>query len=269
MKKISVIIPTYSPSDYIQECLNSIAHQTLEYVAFEVIIILNGPRDPYWKYLDNLLKTYTFCSRLLYSEISGVSNARNIGLKYARGEYIAFVDDDDCISDYYLQGLYEGSSPDVIVVCNVHSFGGPSGSTFFLDNWMSNVDLCETSDFYRYRSVLSVPWAKLIPYSAIGDHTFDIRFANGEDALFVTSVTNKIRILRFADKRAMYSVRIRQGSASRKKIKIFVLCKDTFLLCKEYIFLYLSDHRSYSFILFVCRIPGVLKNFLVLLKNSL
>ena len=87
MKKISVIIPTYSPSDYIQECLNSIACQTLEYVAFEVIIILNGPRDPYWKYLDDLLKTYTFCSRLLYTDILGVSNARNIGLKHARGEY--------------------------------------------------------------------------------------------------------------------------------------------------------------------------------------
>ena len=45
--KLSVIIPTYRPKDYIWECLGSIARQTLSPDMFEVIIVLNGCNEPY------------------------------------------------------------------------------------------------------------------------------------------------------------------------------------------------------------------------------
>jgi len=266
MKKISVIIPSFSPSFYIQDCLNSISNQTFGYDEFEVLIVLNGPKEPYWEYLNNLLGTYTFCYRLLYSDIPSVSNARNMGLKYASGEYIAFVDDDDYVSNSYLSDLYKLASKNAIVVCNVHSFNNIKEQSFFLNEWLKNHNFQDTSDFCRYRSILSVPWAKLIPRTAIGNHSFDMRFTNGEDALFITSITNSIKKLRFTN--TYYYVRIRHGSASRKKVNISSLCKDTILLILEYIHIYFNDWRNYNFSLFVYRIPGVIKNFFILLNNG-
>lgn len=266
VKKISVIIPTYSPSIYIQECLNSISRQIFNNKDYEVIIVLNGPREPYWTYVNRLLNNYAFDSKLVYTDIPGVSNARNIGLKYANGEYIAFIDDDDYISNYYLQGLYEQASENVIVVCNVRSFGDSSRKKFFLDNWLEKHRF-KKNNLCQYRSILSVPWAKLIPFASIGERMFDVRFANGEDSLFITSLTNRIKKLKLANANTIYFVRIRKGSASRKKIKFTRLCKDSFLLIKEYIHLYIGDFENYNFFLFMCRIPGVVKNFFILLNN--
>lgn len=45
--KISVIIPTYAPKDYLWECLGSLENQTLSKDEFEVILVLNGEREPY------------------------------------------------------------------------------------------------------------------------------------------------------------------------------------------------------------------------------
>ena len=45
--KISVIIPTYAPKDYLWECLGSLENQTLSKDEFEVILVLNGERESY------------------------------------------------------------------------------------------------------------------------------------------------------------------------------------------------------------------------------
>ena len=60
--------------------------------------------------------------KLLYTEISGVSNARNIGLDNASGEYVCFIDDDDMISNNYLKELYAIAAVDSLVVTNVLTF---------------------------------------------------------------------------------------------------------------------------------------------------
>ena len=45
--------------------------------------------------------------KILYAETAGAANARNIGLRYASGNYICFLDDDDLISENYLMDLLE------------------------------------------------------------------------------------------------------------------------------------------------------------------
>ena len=63
MKKISVIIPSFSPSFYIQDCLNSISNQTFGYDEFEVLIVLNGPKEPYWEYLNMFFLYFVYKDR--------------------------------------------------------------------------------------------------------------------------------------------------------------------------------------------------------------
>lgn len=265
---ISVIIPSYKPEDYIYECLDSVTNQTLECHEYEIIVILNGTKEPYYNSLLDYSRQYINI-KILYEEIGNVSNARNAGLKVAKGDYICFIDDDDIISSNYLEKLLEVSSNNVIGVSNVHSF------TESIENWNDNFFACKViqrqsyrKSFFMNRSILSFPVAKLIHKDIINNHFFDLRFKNGEDALFITSITDRLSHIEFTSNDAIYYVRERKGSASRKKIKKTKLVCDSALLIIEYIKIYLHHPFKYSFLLFASRIPGVLKNAYVLSKNK-
>lgn len=90
MPKVSVIIPTYKRTDYLKLTLESVYNQT--FTDFEVIVIDDGtPGDEN----EKICSTY---SNIIYKKITNTGGPiipRNTGLKIAKGEYIAFVDDDD------------------------------------------------------------------------------------------------------------------------------------------------------------------------------
>ena len=93
--KISVIIPTYQPKDYLWECLNSLTSQTISKDDYEVIIVLNGCDEPYKSQIQSYIDAKEgFHFSLIQTDVPGVSNARNIGLDKSKGEYISFIDDD-------------------------------------------------------------------------------------------------------------------------------------------------------------------------------
>ena len=121
MLEVSIIIPSYCPKDYLKECLFSVMNQTLEKEKFEVIIVLNGPKEPFHSEITGLISSYPTI-RLLYEEKSGVSNARNKGIENSKGNFICFIDDDDMISPTYLESLLEISSREIVGVSNVYSF---------------------------------------------------------------------------------------------------------------------------------------------------
>ena len=110
--KISVIIPSYKPGDYFRVCLASLKSQTLSKDKFEVIIILNGCSEPWLSEVKALIENYArdVAIRLIQTGTPGVSNARNIGIDNAKGEYITFIDDDDYVSPRYLENLLFNSS---------------------------------------------------------------------------------------------------------------------------------------------------------------
>lgn len=97
--KVSIIIPAYNVEKYLTNCLDSIIVQT--YGNFEAIIVNDGSTDctkdicDLYVYKDPRIK-------VIHQPNSGVSVARNSGLKVARGEYITFIDADDWVSPDYL-----------------------------------------------------------------------------------------------------------------------------------------------------------------------
>ena len=96
-KKFSVVIPLFNKGEYIYETINSVLSQLFE--NFELIVINDGSTDNGLSVVeaifDDRLRVYTI-------ENSGVSYARNYGIKKADGEYIAFLDADDQWEDNYL-----------------------------------------------------------------------------------------------------------------------------------------------------------------------
>lgn len=60
MAKISVLIPSFKPGEYIQRCLKSLEQQTIDKNDFTVYVALNGPKQPYYDFLYEVLKDFTF-----------------------------------------------------------------------------------------------------------------------------------------------------------------------------------------------------------------
>ena len=100
---ISIILPVYNKSEYIQETLESIINQT--YSDFELIIIDDGSIDNSVEIINKTLKNTKINYKLYQQENKGVSSARNEGLTLSQGKYIVFVDGDDIIDKNHLKEL--------------------------------------------------------------------------------------------------------------------------------------------------------------------
>jgi len=119
----SIIIPVYNVESYLKECLDSIfVHQKIS-CQIEVVIINDGSTDCSLVMLDEYKKRYDFI--LINQRNAGLSNARNTGIKAAKGKYLLFIDGDDYLEPYSLNSLldYLSFSDDDIVqydykVCN-------------------------------------------------------------------------------------------------------------------------------------------------------
>lgn len=100
---ISVVIPVYNVEKYAERCFYSVAAQT--YDNFEVILIDDGSTDGSGKLCDEF-KEKDPRFRVIHKKNGGLSSARNAGIRVAKGEYIAFVDSDDIVSEEFLSRLY-------------------------------------------------------------------------------------------------------------------------------------------------------------------
>ncbi len=102
---ISVIIPVYNVENYIGRCFRSVAKQT--YKQLEIIFVDDGSTDASGKLCDQYAK-YDKRVKVIHQKNGGLSQARNSGLKIAKGNYLTFLDSDDLFgSNDYLEKLYQ------------------------------------------------------------------------------------------------------------------------------------------------------------------
>lgn len=114
---VSVIVPVYNSSKYIQECLNSILKQS--YTNLEIIVINDGSTDDSEKIILELKKDYEEKIYYIKQENSGAGFTRNKGISIAQGKYIIFVDSDDIIREDYIETLVNKiQNKNLDVVCS-------------------------------------------------------------------------------------------------------------------------------------------------------
>lgn len=106
MPEISVIIPVYNTEQFLENCLNSVLAQTL--TDFEIIAVDDGSTD------NSAAIVKQFAAKdnrivILHQENKGLSEARNTGIKAARGNWITFVDSDDMLAPHFLQKLWDAA----------------------------------------------------------------------------------------------------------------------------------------------------------------
>ncbi len=115
---LSIIIPVYNSEKYLNRCLDSIAKQKTNYT-FQVICVNDGSTDSSL----NILESYRKKIKNLFiinQQNSGISIARNNGIKAASGTYLGFIDNDDWVNEFYIEKLMDRaySKNADIVKCN-------------------------------------------------------------------------------------------------------------------------------------------------------
>lgn len=116
---ISVIVPIYNIADYLVRCLDSLAVQT--YNDIEVLMVDDGSTDESPSICREFELKY---DNFFYfrKENGGLSDARNYGIRRARGTLVALVDGDDCVSKTFIEALVGAFSEDIdISVCGYYA----------------------------------------------------------------------------------------------------------------------------------------------------
>ena len=91
--KVSVIVPLYNKEKYIEKTLVSLRNQTFK--DFECLIVDDGSTDGSVKVVKNFIEKYNLDWQLIMQKNSGQTKARNVGIRYSNGLYVAFLDADD------------------------------------------------------------------------------------------------------------------------------------------------------------------------------
>ena len=204
MPKVSVIVPIYNVEKYLEKCINSLLSQTLEDI--QIILVNDGSKDN----SGNIAKEYEKNNkdRVIYveKENGGLSDARNYGLKYATGDFIAFLDSDDYIEknayeEMYNKAIEENSD---YVECD------------FIWEFPNKIRVDKQYPYKNKKEMLSfvrvVAWNKLIKRQLIIDN--NLEFPKGlryEDVEFTYKLIPFINKFAYVDKPFIHYVQ-REGS---------------------------------------------------------
>ena len=267
-RKISVIVPTYKPKEYLWECLSSLCAQTLSPNQFEILLILNGCCEP-WKgtieaYITSNMQGINI--KLMQTDLPGVSNARNFGLDRAQGEYIAFVDDDDYVSPCYLEELLYKSSQDTVAICYPFAFNdGQSGVQlpYAMTLLYKKIAPRGRQRLMKGKSFFSGPCMKLFHRSIIRNVRFDNKLKVGEDTTFMFVISDCIKFIDFTTRDSVYYRRFRQGSAVTTKRTFKERFNSNMYQLRSYISSFIKNPFKYNFLFFLTRCGGCVKGVFV------
>ena len=127
---ISVIVPVYNVEQYLDKCVESIINQT--YKNLEIILVDDGSSDQSgkkcdeWNIKDSRIK-------VIHKENGGLSDARNVGLEVATGDYIGFVDSDDWIEPGMYERLFEEicRTDSLVAICDYSKYYEDNPNTLY------------------------------------------------------------------------------------------------------------------------------------------
>ena len=223
---ISIIIPVYNVENLLPLTLNSVLNQS--YQNLEIILIDDGSTDTSLSICEEYAKKDARI-KVFHQENSGVSVARNIGLSFAKGEYIGFVDSDDMIHpDMFAKLLGDMLCFDVdLAICdtafiNVDAIEIPDRDTDnkctekYISIKTSLLDILWGDDERKFYCI----WDKLFKKSIIDNYNicFHPSLKIGEDTLFVISYLLCCKSFSI-NYNIYYNHRIRQGSLMRSHIE--------------------------------------------------
>lgn len=222
-KKISIIIPCYNCENTIDYCLNAIIKQTIGIQNLEIILINDASTDSTLTKLYEYEKQYQDTVLVINCIENGrQGTARNIGLSYATGEYIAYVDDDDVMEQNMYELLYlaaKQTNAEVTVSVNKSTSEVPcldslQNDTLLIKNIMEIQTTKDRSKLLEDQSINNAVWNKLYQRQFLIKN--DIHFAEHiiyEDILFTMLMKTYVSKLCILDNVFYYHVMTNSSSS--------------------------------------------------------
>lgn len=256
---ISVIVPIYKVEKFLPKCIESILNQT--YSDFELILVDDGSPDKCPEICDEYAAKDQHIV-VIHQKNSGVSAARNAGLKKAKGQYIGFVDPDDFIAPDMYEKMVQAmeTSEAELVVCGYDYYD----EEYHIDEKRKyRVDSDEVIDQKELMKRMSdMPptirhgvWNKLFKSSLLSEIYFMENLHSSEDVMFLTEYINLVNNAVIVHQ-PLYKNLVRQGSATHGGLNIESLADSFKAHDKMYqdIVSYYPDLKNHSqaFLLDVC-----------------
>ena len=186
---ISVIIPVYNSEKTLVKCLRSLLGQS--FVDYELIIVNDGSTDGTESLCMRYANKYYKKIKYFQKENGGVSSARNMGIKNAKGDYICFVDSDDYVAPNYLEDLYNGikeNDADLSMCLISKSWDMVSSDETFFYNCNEIIKTILINTYHN-----AGPYNKLFKRELMRGLRFAEDVYLGEDTLFCVEYAKKCR----------------------------------------------------------------------------
>lgn len=221
--RFSIIVPAYRVEKYFAQCIESILAQ--EYKSFELILVVDETSDDACEEIADAFAARDERVVKLMCGHNGLGDARNHGMEIAKGDYLIFVDSDDCIGDVrYLKAIAKcihEKDPDFVITRSKKIMDETGEIVPMSRPW--NRDIIREGSFEeRMVHVLTSgyfnvsAWAKAVRRSLIEELQLTFKDGHSEDidwTAHILNATNKIEILN-ADS---YIYRIRMDSLSKDR----------------------------------------------------
>ena len=202
--KLSIIIPVYNVEKYIKHCLDSIKAQTMK--DFEIIVVNDGATDNSEKMIKEYQKNNPDLTiKYFKKENGGLSDARNYGIPYAIGEYIAFLDSDDYVEPDYMRKIIE----------NIHKMEQDELDLMIFgfyrkvgENYRVNLPDAKGNIIKEiFTQKYNAPWNKIFKKSLIDAYEleFPVSMKTSEDFLFLLDYVQNTCKIGVADECCIYN----------------------------------------------------------------
>lgn len=222
---VSVIIPIYNTSSYLEECVRSLMEQTLPNIEF--IFIDDASTDNSLEILNKILKEYPhrkdFIKIIEHKQNKGISFTRQEGMDLAKGKWLIHCDSDDFVAPEIYEKLFKaGEEGADIVICAYTIFGveQPTVIKGQGQGQFSNLEIINRLSGLSSQSLHGSLWNKLIKRDLLKNISFPEEISFCEDLLVLYSILTQVenisvRII----PESLYNYRIRRNSLVTKKNK--------------------------------------------------
>lgn len=229
MIKYSVIVPIYNVEKYLNQCLDSIIYQTEN--SKEIILVVDETcsdnsgviANGYGEKYDNV--------QVVTRAHNGLGDARNYGMKFAKGEYIIFVDSDDFFDNTsYLKRVnevIEDSHPDYIIghykKCNEDGKDSFKVGREWDESILKNADLSNKIEHIIYADNFSISaWAKVYRREFLEKEGLQFEKIFSEDIPWTSKILNSTKKIEIINDNS-YNYRLRGDSLSGvKSVKHYI-----------------------------------------------
>lgn len=197
---VSIIVPVYNASRFLNSCVDSLLAQTV--TDFEIVLVDDGSKDNSPEICDEYAQKHTNVI-VVHKANGGVSSARNAGLDVARGKYVVYVDSDDEVAEDYLASFCLTEHYDFQMMGNVvKTVNGETPNRIKSMTLFGKDILKEITDYSSNKIYFFYPpWAKLFSRAIIEEFhlRFDETSSIGEDYLFNLNYISHIESLHTID----------------------------------------------------------------------